>query len=59
MRSTISAIGARRPIDPYPGNKPIRKVGIAMAATENVSAARRPKQSPICPMSMPPIGRIR
>jgi len=46
-------------MEAYPGNKPIRKVGIAMAATENVSAARRPKQSPICPMSTPPIGRIK
>ena len=30
---------------------PIRKVGIAMAATEKVSAARRPNRSPIWPMS--------
>ncbi len=30
-----------------------------MAVTEKVSAARRPKRSPIWPMTAPPTGRIR
>jgi hypothetical protein len=32
---------------------------MAMAATEKVSAARRPSRSPITPITAPPIGRIR
>src|SRR5262249_49270475 len=37
MRNSVSAAGAKRPSVAYPGNSPIRKVGIAMAATEKVS----------------------
>jgi hypothetical protein len=59
MRSKVSAIGARSPSVAYPGSSPIRKVGIAMAATDKVSAARRPSRSPIWPISAPPTGRIR
>jgi len=58
-RSTVSAIGAIRPSVAYPGNKPIKKVGTAIASTEKVSAARRPKRSPMWPISAPPIGRMR
>ena len=47
MRSRVSAMGARSPSVAYPGSSPIRKVGIAMAATDTVSAARRPNRSPI------------
>ena len=36
MRSRVSATGARSPSVAYPGSSPIRKVGIAMAATEKV-----------------------
>ncbi len=32
---------------------------MAMAATERVSAVRRPKRSPIWPTSAPPTGRMR
>ena len=58
MRSSVSAIGAATPSVAYPGRSPIRKVGIAMAATEKVSAARRPNRSPIWPITAPPTGRI-
>ena len=59
IRSKVSAIGAISPSVAYPGSNPIRKVGTAMAVTENVSAARRPNRSPIWPISAPPTGRIR
>ena len=59
MRNTVSATGAMSPSVAYPGSNPMRKVGIAMAAIEKVSAARRPKRSPIWPISTPPTGRIR
>jgi hypothetical protein len=59
MRNSVSAAGAKRPSVAYPGNSPIRKVGIAMAATEKVSAARRPNWSPIWPTNAPPMGLIR
>ncbi len=42
MRSRVRATGANSPSVAYPGKSPIRKVGIAMAATEKVRAARRP-----------------
>ncbi len=59
MRNTVSMIGANSPSVAYPGSSPIRKVGIAMAATEKVSAARRPKRSPTWPISAPPSGRMK
>ena len=59
MRNTVRMIGAQSPSVAYPGRSPIRKVGIAMAATENVSAARRPNLSPIWPINAPPIGRTK
>ena len=59
MRKRVSAMGAKRPSVAYPGSSPIRKVGIAMAATDKVSAARRPNRSPIWPINAPPTGRIR
>src|SRR5215472_6131102 len=37
MRNSVSAAGAKRPSVAYPGNSPIRKVGIAMATTEKLS----------------------
>jgi hypothetical protein len=39
MRSNVSAIGAKSPSVAYPGKIPIRKVGIAIAVTENQRAA--------------------
>ena len=42
MRSRVRANGANSPSVAYPGKRPIRKVGTAMAATEKVRAARRP-----------------
>ena len=59
MRKNVSAIGASSPSVAYPGSSPIRKVGIAIAATEKVSAARRPKRSPMWPITTPPTGRIK
>ena len=47
MRSNVSAIGANSPSVVYPGKSPMRNVGIAIAMTEKVSAARRPQRSPI------------
>jgi hypothetical protein len=39
MRSKVSRMGARSPSVAYPGSSPIRKVGIAMAATDKVNDA--------------------
>jgi len=59
IRNNVSRTGAMRPSTSYPGSTPIRNVGTAMAATDAVSAARRPNRSPIWPNTAPPIGRIR
>ena len=47
MRSTVSRTGAITLSVWYPGKAPTRKVGTDIAITENVSAVRRPKRSPI------------
>ena len=59
MRSSVSATGASTPSTSYPGSTPTRNVGTAIAATEKVSAVRRPSLSPIWPTTAPPTGRIR
>jgi hypothetical protein len=58
-RQASSSAGAARPISSYVGSSPIASVAPAISRIDDTNAVRRPKWSPMCPKSRPPIGRTR
>jgi hypothetical protein len=59
IRRTMRPMGARIPMETYPGRMPTQKVAAAMRRIVVARTFRRPSRSPSGPQTIPPSGRMR